>query len=624
MKISKFVFLFTILLFSCQTEEFESSNFEDSSILKRNDYQNSILLSKVITAFNDYDSDYKFTQNYIDKYGQVEWENYLFYSDNEIENGIVYFPIKKSDDNEVQGMLVGISLPSSSGINLDIIGKDEVILSIDKPGENPRINLHNEVKIFNIFDSALYGKGENELIDSPTNVESVDVATSCDDCIIKPIIQNTDDNGDDNGDNTSNDGNDNNNSSSEGNGDVDDTGPDRGNDTNNDNGGNNSGGGNTTDTGNSWSSNYAGSGWGWSGTGIGGIGNTSSSNNTGDSNTANNTGGGDEENTEYPPLPDEGEDDDIIILTRGAGDVYVTIDCAEGNYSGTEPEITHANAENAINMAQSVGLDCDEMDCLFKNSDVLNKMEELLSSYNFPCDEGTTASIVQDLISEVCENHKSVDRIDKLLDKLEKTDLIHIEESFSNCKKVKCVYDLLDSQNNGLFCSTFGEIFDSDDIHLHLKTGNRFSEVSGGEGVTSYNDNNITITIADDLCNGNEHPLQIAGTLLHEAIHASMYQNAITQNPDLEADDYCSVWQSHFQTNDPCHEIMANQYVNLLAQAISNLDNNRFALDHYLYIAWNGLESIGSDLGLIADEYNSEYFDEYQTLIKSPFDFCND
>ena len=92
---------------------------------------------------------------------------------------------------------------------------------------------------------------------------------------------------------------------------------------------------------------------------------------------------------------------------------------------------------------------------------------------------------------------------------LDGVDEILEEKNFTECPKVKCIYDLLDNSNNGLFCSTFGELFDSDNFKLTLRTGNRFSDVSGGDVSTSYYGDDIVITIADDLCNGNELPYKL-------------------------------------------------------------------------------------------------------------------
>lgn len=197
--------------------------------------------------------------------------------------------------------------------------------------------------------------------------------------------------------------------------------------------------------------------------------------------------------------------------------------------------------------------------------------------------------------------------LERLASSLLTFDTIEEDHKFTNCTKVKCIYDLLDESNNGLFCSTFGALFDSDNFNLVLSTGNRFSDLDGGDGETGFNGNEITILIADDICNGTEHPLDIAGILLHEAIHASMYQYALLSNPELTEDNYCSIWQSYFSTNDPCHEIMANQYVYLLAQALSDLDTNNYPIDYYLYIAWSGLNKVGEKLGIITDQYKNPY-----------------
>ena len=107
--------------------------------------------------------------------------------------------------------------------------------------------------------------------------------------------------------------------------------------------------------------------------------------------------------------------------------------------------------------------------------------------------------------------------------------------------------------DNQLFCSTFGELFDSGDFGLTLQVIPRNEIDWGADASTNMDGNNMTISFAEDLCDGDDHPLEIAGTLLHESIHAKMYHDALRINPDVSESDYCLIWQEHFETNDPCH-----------------------------------------------------------------------
>jgi hypothetical protein len=270
----------------------------------------------------------------------------------------------------------------------------------------------------------------------------------------------------------------------------------------------------------------------------------------------------------------------------------------------------HASASIISLLANGIKLTCNDL----SESDIINALEKLCAeSENNP-----SFSALEGLNSPGYSFGK-----EQFFAEIGSNDIIIEEVSFTSCAKVKCVYDLLDNNNNGLFCSTFGVLFDSDQFNLTLSVVPRNTIYSYGDAETSFDNNNITINIAEDFCNSSSHPLEIAGTLLHEAIHASMYQEALTQNPSLNSSDYCSIWQSYFATVDPCHEVMANQYVNHLAQAISDLDDNRFSLDHYLYIAWTGLGPIGNQLGLVTSPYLSQYYQQYQTLINSEFNACN-
>ena len=152
-------------------------------------------------------------------------------------------------------------------------------------------------------------------------------------------------------------------------------------------------------------------------------------------------------------------------------------------------------------------LSCDNLECVFGDADLLLAvMNESSKEMINPCSpEKSSGDIINDALAEAQNEDCSLEGFEAALDGVDK---IIPDQSFENCDKVKCIYDLLDNQNNGLFCSTFGELFDSEEFTLELFTAPRSSLSWNADGATSFSGNSITITIADDLCDGDAHPIR--------------------------------------------------------------------------------------------------------------------
>src|SRR5690606_18170963 len=100
----------------------------------------------------------------------------------------------------------------------------------------------------------------------------------------------------------------------------------------------------------------------------------------------------------------------------------------------------------------------------------------------------------------------------------------------------------------------------------------------------------ITIELNAAYC-GISNPLTIAATLLHESIHAKLWEEAKQQQPNLTRDDLLGIAWNHPLTTDGVHVQMAKKYIKLLAEALRSLDNNRFHIDYYMYAAWSGAQA---------------------------------
>ncbi len=96
----------------------------------------------------------------------------------------------------------------------------------------------------------------------------------------------------------------------------------------------------------------------------------------------------------------------------------------------------------------------------------------------------------------------------------------------------------------------------------------------------------ITIRLNEFNCNGQEHPLEVGGTILDEGIHVEMYRKALRElRVPLDLKSYEEIWNVNLDFKIPFfekpyaiaqHEIMAKEYVDDIAQALKELDSSYF------------------------------------------------
>lgn len=167
--------------------------------------------------------------------------------------------------------------------------------------------------------------------------------------------------------------------------------------------------------------------------------------------------------------------------------------------------------------------------------------------------------------------------------------------------QAKLVYQKLKSTNGNLFKSTIG-VFDNDDNYcLTIQYGECSTQGPGCTDGNEISNGKITIKIADV----QNSSLDLAATKLHEAIHAEIYkyvheyQNGINPNnrPNLLQwyFHYKTFENNVFSTANAQHQHMADNYVKPIAEAIRELDNNRYSLEYYYSFAWDGLRKYGWD-----------------------------
>ncbi|MEZ5031940.1 MAG: hypothetical protein R2787_11110 [Saprospiraceae bacterium] len=211
---------------------------------------------------------------------------------------------------------------------------------------------------------------------------------------------------------------------------------------------------------------------------------------------------------------------------------------------------------------------------------------------------------------------------------LENLDVLIGDPSLNNCPLAKCLFRKLNNSSNTLYCSTIGNFIGNDKFTLTIKINYN----PGAIDKTNYNPSTkgITITLAGDGCSGDA--LNMASNILHEAVHAELFRKALAlnQNP-LDPVTYEEMWNEALKLNFPNfeapyttshHEIMAKYYVDKIANSLRILDGNRFPIDNYKYLAWEGLSVHGSYLGFVS-LYMSEYYDDHLQLIAQPSSICD-
>lgn len=207
--------------------------------------------------------------------------------------------------------------------------------------------------------------------------------------------------------------------------------------------------------------------------------------------------------------------------------------------------------------------------------------------------------------------------IDLLLDV---PDGIILTSSFLKNEKARCVYYELKKTENNLFLKTIGAFIDSEELELRLSADESIFE--GGDNYATdgvaidddlYTKGELTIAINPNYIDSSIPLVEIAGTLLHEGIHAAMYHWLYTKGKvdDLRINEKKSVWNRYLNeyyngsVENTQEAFMANYYVDELARGLKDFDKKpQFSMDSYKYIAWDGLR----DYSQILDQQANENF----------------
>jgi len=174
-----------------------------------------------------------------------------------------------------------------------------------------------------------------------------------------------------------------------------------------------------------------------------------------------------------------------------------------------------------------------------------------------------------------------------------------IESNFYANAKAMCALNKL--MQNNFYKNTLNNFLGvSKPIDLSFKLENITQEIgflTKGNTVPNprtWSSTNIDITVAANLIDSLPS-ITVATTLLHEGIHAEIYRKLLSiHGPNnLNAKNFPSlfnIWIKSREWEGVSHEFMANYYINTMANAIKQYDNNKFDFPYYAALAWSGLK----------------------------------
>ena len=178
------------------------------------------------------------------------------------------------------------------------------------------------------------------------------------------------------------------------------------------------------------------------------------------------------------------------------------------------------------------------------------------------------------------------------------------------------IQDLLEeyTQNDGSVNVTFKvkELAPGDDLHGQTNCQ------------SPYNDCTITI---DESYQQNARTIEVARTILHEAVHAKIYSYLRTHKVDLNnisQNDFPALFDAYVRAKTSGetyqHELMAEKYVKVIAEGIQkydelNTNNPEITFEHYEALAWVGLEETYAYKNVLTNSERQEIEDKRDLII---------
>lgn len=188
--------------------------------------------------------------------------------------------------------------------------------------------------------------------------------------------------------------------------------------------------------------------------------------------------------------------------------------------------------------------------------------------------------------------------------------------------RVKAVYDKFLSMNLMENCI---HDFLGKDSDLSLIWSVRQCGSKNGQCDATQIENGIIIITIDSDYAKNATDIEIAKTLLHEALHANMFNELykIDKYDNITFDDYPGLKDYYTRYVNPNggelyrgaqHNIMATHCVDAMAECLQDFDNNvNFSYDHYLALSWKGLHGTKEYIEMLRQDPTAK--DEINKLV---------
>jgi hypothetical protein len=199
--------------------------------------------------------------------------------------------------------------------------------------------------------------------------------------------------------------------------------------------------------------------------------------------------------------------------------------------------------------------------------------------------------------------------------------------------RVNCVYEKLASVNGSLFKETIGAFIDDPQYNLGLIIGECSTSDTGcTNGDLLENINQVTMIIE----NVTQPPLELAATILHEGIHAEIFRYVSRFENNIDPNNRPRLFQLYQFYNgltnnenydgspvsDEQHAYMAENYVNKIADAIRQLDGNKYPSEYYKWFGWEGLEEYDFK-NKLSPNLETQYNNFQTTVNENTSFYCN-
>jgi hypothetical protein len=279
--------------------------------------------------------------------------------------------------------------------------------------------------------------------------------------------------------------------------------------------------------------------------------------------------------------------------SEGSGDGFLNNPSFYDIQGGGETEEEDNPTGNNGKSLSELGKKYKEEGCMFGYG-VLNQ----LGGMNIvdPCNTKVVSTeIIESILDELCDEDKegeiNVFDIDDFWGKLgsDGNEYIIEELDFKNCPKLYCVYQDLQFLDNSLFCDMYLNIKESTNGALFISMGHSTfgygGEVSFADGML----NTIDMKFNQFYCEDATDYLEIAQTIIHEFLHADFRFDINTTSSEKFNDEWDEYVKNVLKlANSDEHWVMIVKYMEKTAKDLKDLNGDKFTLDHYMWLVWNG------------------------------------